>query len=70
MPPTRLQAAAGRAAESALRVIRTLLIAMNRDYERCGKAACARSRRCRGDACDRALASGASQRRYGRSSER
>jgi hypothetical protein len=32
--------------------IRALLIAMGRDYLRCGKAACARSRRCRGFACE------------------
>jgi hypothetical protein len=35
-----------------MRCMRTILIAMGRDYERCGKAACARSRRCRGFACE------------------
>lgn len=55
MPPTRLQAAADRAADGALRVIRRLLITLNRDHERCGKAACARSRRCHGVVCDRAI---------------
>jgi hypothetical protein len=34
------------------RCIRALLIAMGRDHLRCGKAACARSRRCRGFACE------------------
>jgi hypothetical protein len=29
-----------------------IAIAASRDYERCGKAACARSRRCRGFACE------------------
>jgi len=29
-----------------------ILIAMNRDDERCGKAACARARRCHGFACE------------------
>jgi hypothetical protein len=34
------------------RCIRALLIAMGRDHLRCGKAACLRSRRCRGFACE------------------
>ena len=41
-----------RIAERVLRIVRHMLIGMNRDYERCGKAACARSRRCRGFACE------------------
>ena len=32
--------------------MRLLAIAAGRDYEHCGKAACARSRRCRGFACE------------------
>jgi hypothetical protein len=32
--------------------LRSLLVAIGRDYEWCGKAACARSRRCRGFACE------------------
>jgi len=39
-------------AQSVLRTVRAILISMNRDYERCGKSACARSRRCRGFACE------------------
>jgi hypothetical protein len=31
---------------------RKILIALNRDYQHCGKASCARSRRCRGFACE------------------
>ena len=34
------------------RCMRLLAIAAGRDYEHCGKAACARSRRCRGFACE------------------
>jgi hypothetical protein len=34
------------------RSLRSVLTAIGRDYERCGKAACARSRRCRGFACE------------------
>jgi hypothetical protein len=41
-----------RAVQSVMRCMRTILIAMGRDYERCGKAACTRSRRCRGFACE------------------
>lgn len=37
------------------RSLRHLLIAIGRDYEDCGKAACARSRRCRGFACEQGL---------------
>ena len=32
--------------------MRLIAIAAGRDYEHCGKAACARSRRCRGFACE------------------
>jgi hypothetical protein len=45
-------ARAKRIEERVLRCVRAMLIGMNRDYERCGKAACARSRRCRGYVCD------------------
>jgi hypothetical protein len=34
------------------RCLRGLLVAIGRDYRHCGKAACARSRRCRGFACE------------------
>jgi hypothetical protein len=37
---------------SAMRCIRMQLIALGRDWERCGKASCARTRRCRGFACE------------------
>ena len=33
-----------------------VLVAIGRDYENCGKAACARSRHCRGFACEAAMA--------------
>jgi hypothetical protein len=41
-----------RTIASMERSIRTMLIAIGRDWERCGKAACARSRRCRGFVCE------------------
>lgn len=47
-----VDAASRRRAIAALeRALRMLAVAAGRDYERCGKAACARSRRCRGFAC-------------------
>ena len=51
----RIRTARQRAIHSAMRCIRTLLIALARDYERCGKASCARSRRCRGFVCEPAV---------------
>ncbi len=48
----RIETVRARAIRSAMRCVRSLLIALGRDYERCGKAACARSRRCRGFACE------------------
>ena len=41
-----------RLTASVMRCLRMQLVAIGRDYERCGKAACARSRRCRGFACE------------------
>jgi hypothetical protein len=41
-----------RIVERVLNASRYLLIAIGRDWERCGKAACKRSRRCRGFACE------------------
>ena len=41
-----------RAIEGIDRCRRKLLIALSRDYQHCGKASCARSRRCRGFACE------------------
>ena len=41
-----------RIVERVLNAARYLLIAIGRDWERCGKAACKRSRRCRGFACE------------------
>ena len=41
-----------RALDGATRCIRPLLIALDRDFETCGKASCKRSRRCRGFACE------------------
>jgi hypothetical protein len=41
-----------RIVERVLNASRHLLIAIGRDWERCGKAACKRSRRCRGFACE------------------
>ena len=40
-----------RTLASAYRAIEKMLVTITRDYERCGKAACARARRCRGFAC-------------------
>ena len=48
----RIETIRRRAIQSAMRCIRALLIQLGRDYERCGKAACARTRRCRGLACE------------------
>lgn len=42
-----------RTLDSAGRALRAALVALSRDYLNCGKAACARSRRCRGFACER-----------------
>jgi len=41
-----------RIEERVMRYLRARLVAIGRDYERCGKAACARTRRCRGLACE------------------
>jgi len=41
-----------RALNAVARCIRLLAVDTGRDYEHCGKAACARSRRCRGFACE------------------
>lgn len=41
-----------RTIERANRVMALMLADLARDYERCGKAACVRSRRCRGFACE------------------
>ncbi len=48
----RIETTRTRTIQSAMRCVRALLIALNRDYERCGKASCARARRCRGFACE------------------
>ena len=56
-PAQREQAATRkRAIASIERSLRSLLVAIGRDYEWCGKAACARSRRCRGFACEPEIA--------------
>ena len=44
-----------RAIAGIERCLRQVLVAIGRDYEACGKAACARSRRCRGFACEAAM---------------
>ena len=51
---TRLidQASRRRALDAVARCMPLIAIATSRDYERCGKAACARSRSCRGFACE------------------
>ena len=41
-----------RAFEGVERCIRLMFAAINRDFETCGKASCARSRRCRNSACE------------------
>ena len=41
-----------RAIEALERALRLLVVAAGRDYAHCGKAAYARSRRCRGFACE------------------
>jgi hypothetical protein len=41
-----------RVIASAMRCIRMQLIALGHDWERCGKASCARTRRCCGFACE------------------
>ena len=46
------QASRRRAFDAVARCMRLIAIAAGRDYEHCGKAACARSRRCRGFACE------------------
>ena len=45
-------ASRARIVERVERCLRALLVGMGRDYLHCGKAACARSRRCRGFACE------------------
>lgn len=52
-----IEAIHARITERVLRCLRMQLVAIGRDYERCGKAACARSRRCRGFACEPQVAS-------------
>jgi hypothetical protein len=47
-----IAAARERAVATAMRCIRALLVRLGRDYERCGKAACLRARRCCGTACE------------------
>ena len=47
-----IEAIRERIIASAMRCIRMQLIALGRDWERCGKASCARTRRCRGFACE------------------
>jgi hypothetical protein len=42
-------------AQRSLRIVHLILTGMNRDFERCGKASCARARRCRGFACGPAV---------------
>ena len=46
------EASRRRAIEALERALRLLAIAAGRDHEHCGKAICARSRRCRGFACE------------------
>ena len=46
------QASRRRAFDAVARCMRLVAIAAGRGYEHCGKAACARSRRCRGFACE------------------
>jgi len=41
-----------RILDSFSRVIRKRIIAVGRTWESCGKAACKRSHRCRGEACN------------------
>jgi hypothetical protein len=43
-------------AQRVTRIVHLILTGMNRDFERCGKASCARARRCRGFACEPLLA--------------
>ena len=45
-----------RTVASMERSLRSLLVGLGRNYEWCGKAACARSRRCRGFACEPEIA--------------
>jgi hypothetical protein len=46
-------------AQRVTRIVHLILTGMNRDFERCGKASCARARRCRGFACEPSLAASA-----------
>jgi hypothetical protein len=46
------QAGRRRALAALERALQTMLAGLSRDHQRCGKAACARSRRCRGTACE------------------
>jgi hypothetical protein len=46
------QASRRRAFDAVARCMRLVAIAAGRDYEHCGKVACARLRRCRGFACE------------------
>jgi hypothetical protein len=41
-----------RTLDGIYRAIGTLLVSIDKTYEHCGKASCARSRRCRGFACE------------------
>jgi hypothetical protein len=52
-PQDKIDAESRRRAFASLeRCLRKLAAGTGRDHERCGKAACARSRRCRGFACE------------------
>ena len=52
-PQDKIDAERRRRALAALeRCLRIAVAGIGRDHERCGKAACARSRRCRGFACE------------------
>jgi len=48
-----IEAARERTIEAAERCIVVMLKALGQTWQRCGKAACLRSRRCRGFACER-----------------
>ena len=47
-----IESARDRVLDGIMRRLRQLVIAVSRDYAYCGKAACKRSRRCRGMACE------------------
>ena len=54
------------AIDSTYRCIRLLLVSLGRDYQHCGKASWARSRRCRGFACEPDLDGDKMERVYAR----